>query len=106
MTKQEWLAEGTRRFGPDQRDWRFVCPVCGYVVSVRDYEKAGAPIGAVAFSCLGRWLPKCAEAFSGKPGPCSYAGGGLFRINPQEVEDGGTTRKIFAFAEAEVPNGL
>ena len=84
LTLQEWEAEGTRRFGPDKMDWRFVCPCCGFVASARDYHVAGAPDTAVAFSCVGRWWAHRREAFErGKsPGPCNYAGGGLFRLNP------------------------
>lgn len=102
MMLEQWQAEGARRFGPDPMTWRFVCPSCGYVASVQDYKDAGAPESAVAFSCVGRWLPRCVEMFQ-KPGPCNYAGGGLFGLNPVEIE--GREARIFAFAEAGTETG-
>lgn len=98
MTHQEWLEKGEQLFGADIMQWRFACPSCGHVASVQDWKDAGAPEGAVAFSCVGRYLPKCNEAFGGKgSGPCNYAGGGLIRLNRVDVDG----RKTFAFAELE-----
>lgn len=96
MTKAEWEAEGRRRFGDDMRQWRFVCPSCGHVASVQDWFDAGATEGQVAFSCVGRYLGNAKEMCQ-RPGPCNYAGGGLFRLNPQDVDGEG----FFAFAEPE-----
>lgn len=100
MTAAEWRAEAVRRFGADPMAWRFVCPVCKHEQSVADYKAAGAPEGTVAFSCVGRWIEGASEAFSGRPGPCTYAGGGLFALNPIRVTtDDGKTIDVFAFAE-------
>ncbi len=97
MTSDEWRAEGTRRFGPDEMNWKFVCPACGHVAAVSDWKAAGAPVTAVAYSCVGRWLPKRQDAFDGKGGPCNYAGGGLIGLNPITVDD---KHHVFEFAEA------
>ncbi len=100
MTHAEWLAEGTRRFGPDQMKWRFVCPVCRHVASVEDWKTAGASESEVAFSCIGRHIAGAREALGDKtkPGPCNYAGGGLFKLNPVKVEfDDGSTGTVFDF---------
>lgn len=97
----EWKAEAIRRFG--ERDAiRFVCPSCGHVASVKDWLDAGATPGEIGFSCVGRRLSADdAKTFRRSGGPCQYAGGGLFRINPQPVvmEDG-TTEHFFALADA------
>jgi len=101
-TMAEWRAEATRLFGPDLLDWRFVCPSCGHVASVRDWREAGAPVGTTAFSCVGRWLGETDDekTFRRKGGPCNYAGGGLFGLNPVTVVlDDGSEIKVFAFAE-------
>lgn len=66
-------------------NWKFRCPSCGHVASVQDWKNAGAPENAAAFSCVGRWLQERKEAFT-KNGPCNYAGGGLFRLNPVKLE--------------------
>jgi hypothetical protein len=95
----EWLAEATAKFGDDPLKWRFVCPSCGHQASVKDWKDAGATEGEVAFSCVGRRLPNAVDIFV-RPGPCNYAGGGLFGLNPVTVvmEDG-KERSTFEFAE-------
>lgn len=101
MTREEWEAEGARRFGTDRMNWRFVCPLCGYVASVKDWKDAGADEGEVAFSCVGRHRQGSRSAFfEGGKGPCDYAGGGLFRLNPVHVTDDGNVHQVFAFADA------
>lgn len=106
MKYQDWLAEGKRRFGDHGADlgaFRFKCPACGHVASVNDWKAAGAAEGEVAFSCIGRRLGAVRDVFADGPGPCNYAGGGLFRLNPQPVEDmGGRVHNLFAFADVDV----
>lgn len=40
MTIQEWREEGKRRFGKDYMDWKFECPMCGHIASIRDFKEA------------------------------------------------------------------
>lgn len=103
MTHAEWLAEAERRFGSDALKWRFECPSCGHVASVADWKNAGAGQGEVAFSCIGRRIGG-RDAFGEKGGgPCNYAGGGLFAINPVTVEfENGENSRYFSFADADV----
>ena len=100
MTYEEWKAEGTKRFGGDMLQWRFVCPSCGHVAKVDDWKQAGAPEGAVAFSCVGRWRGgDDKKSFRNNGGPCFYTGGGLFKINPvRVVHIDGKEHNLFAFA--------
>lgn len=98
MTRAEWTAEGYRRFGSDVAAWRFVCPCCGHVASVADWKAAGATDGEIAFSCIGRRVGPAREAFGEGVGPCDYAGGGLFRLNPVHVAYGERTVEVFDFA--------
>lgn len=102
VTREEWIAEARLLFGSDEREWRFVCPSCGHVASVADWIDAGANEGHVAFSCVGRFLDgEPVDAFE-TPGPCNYAGGGLFRLNPVSVQmPDGSTRATFEFAKVE-----
>lgn len=93
MTYDEWKAEGERLFGPDRNTWKFKCPSCGFVADANDYKATGAPLGAIGYSCIGRFYKdqsKVEDFFAKKTkkkgGPCNYAGGGLFRINPVEVD--------------------
>lgn len=104
MTYEEWAQVGLERFGPDRMDWMFVCPVCGHVAAAREWVTLGAPEGAIGFSCVGRWVDKAAQALTGAKtpvkGPCNYAGGGLFRLNPVHVQvpGGSDPHQVFEFA--------
>lgn len=102
ITHAEWLAE-LRKRGEQARQVKFVCPSCGHAQSGQDFldlgmtpEQAASKAG---FSCIGRWLPTCQEAFTGGPGPCNYAGGGLIGLNPIRVIAGEKTIAVFDFAE-------
>lgn len=90
MTKEEWEKKGKELFGEDQLNWKFVCPVCETVISIEDYKNNNARAGAIAYSCIGRYLKKNQSAFGGKKlikgQPCDYTTGGLFNISPLEIE--------------------
>jgi hypothetical protein len=107
LSFDDWGEEGRFLFGNDILLWKFRCPSCGYVAAVKDWMAAGAPEGAIAFSCLGRYLKvdKDLEAvyematFKKKGGPCLYAGGGLIRLNPVQIirKDGTVYMRVFEF---------
>lgn len=99
MTREEWEAEGQRRFGADMMKWRFVCPSCGYIASTQDWKDVGAGSHEVAFSCIGRHLHGAKDIFQ-KPGPCNYSGGGLFDLNPVDVDG----IHYFDFAPPNLPD--
>lgn len=110
MTFTEWKKLGASLFGPSKLDWKFVCPSCGHIAKTSDWLDAGAKEGEVAFSCVGRHpktegdRKKAADAAFGKRGgPCNYAGGGLFQLNPVVIdfEDGGQPGAYFDFAYPE-----
>jgi len=102
MTRDEYIQEAQRRFGPDPMNWKFVCPSCGYIASTQDWKNAGAPETAVGFSCVGRWTGASGDkTFRKQGGPCDYAGGGLIGLNPVEVVDeDGKTYHMFELAPA------
>ena len=104
-THEEWLAKARELFGDDPKQWRFVCPSCGHVQSIADFEALGMEgrqiQNYIGFSCIGRWRPKSVHLGEPDQGEgCNYAGGGLFRLNPVEVDLGeGEVRGTFAFDE-------
>lgn len=106
ITHAEWVAEGRRLFGEDTMQWRFVCPSCWHIASVADWKEAGAPEGAVAFDCVGRYDGHMDRPMCSKPGPCNYTGAGLFKLNPVAVRfPDGKMRRAFAFAPIEERGG-
>lgn len=90
MTKEEWEAKGIELFGEDKLKWKFVCPVCETGISIDDYLKSESPLREIAYSCIGRFLPKSQKAFGNekiiKGEPCDYTSGGLFNISPVEID--------------------
>ena len=99
MTYDAFIAEARRRFGDDSAAWKFVCPSCGYVAPVQEWRDAGAPESAVAFSCVGRWTSADdAETSRNEGGPCQYAGGGLFNLNPLTITGHGEPYHVFSLA--------
>ncbi len=106
MTHDEWQQEGERRFGPDRMKWRFVCPSCREAIAVSEWKEAGAPEGAIAFSCIGRYKgpteAAASAAFRNTGGPCNYTNGGLFNIAKVFVRFEDTKRLgVFEFADPE-----
>lgn len=111
ITLEAWKAEGVLRFGSEQIHWKFQCPVCGVVSAALDWKAAGAPVGAVGFACVGRWLDTKRRAFGESQAtvsqPCDYSGGGLFGLNPVTVQaPDGTEVCLFDFAPAEAARSI
>ena len=99
MTRIQWVERATELFGRDSNEWKFKCPSCGHVARIIDWRDAGAPDGALAFSCIGRFTGSRKEIFNKTGGPCNYAGGGLFQLNPVSViDEDGCEHKVFDFA--------
>jgi hypothetical protein len=100
-TLAEWHTEGSRRFGPVFMDWKFVCPVCGNVASVRDFrpfKNKGSTPNSATCECIGRFTNSGPSVKGSKP--CNYAGYGLFRLSPIVVlQPDGQEVQCFAFAE-------
>ena len=87
-TQAEWLAEGSRLFGPGETNWinwRFQCPICGHIQTPAEFKAIGVDGRRAYRECIGRHT-KGANDFANKPGangqksPCDYAAFGLFRI--------------------------
>lgn len=89
---------------PPRARYTLDCPSCDHVATVRDWKDAGAKENNAAFSCVGRWLgADDKHTFRKDGGPCQYAGGGLFQLNPITVtHPDGATVQCFAFAPLEV----
>lgn len=92
---KDWKSRAIALFGENVQEWKFICPCCNHIASVKDWVNRKQ----IAFSCVGRSLPNSRSAFDSGPGPCDYAGGGLFKMNPIEVEyEDGTKQDVFDFA--------
>lgn len=108
ITFAEWKREGEDLFGPDRSKWKVVCPACGHVAMLGEWETAGA-VNAAGFSCIGRYLDcvkvRVRDAFGRGPGPCNYAGGGLIGLSTLKVceDNGEEIGRFFEFYREPVP---
>ena len=100
IAREDWQEEARKRYDVFEAV-KFRCPMCGYAATVADYKAAKAADGMIGFSCIGRLIGAKRNAFGGKgEGPCDYAGGGLFKVNPIHLtEDGQPYTEIFDFAD-------
>jgi|SRR5215471_1133446 len=102
MTYDQWWQEGERRFGSNVFAWRFVCPSCGNIATLSDFEafKAqGASPNSATNQCIGRYMGATDAFDPSKHKPCNYAGYGLFHLSPViVVRENGTETESFAFA--------
>lgn len=94
VTHAAFLAEGERRFGPDARNWKFICPACKSVQGADDFYAAGFERGTgkvnnvLGYSCIGRFTGKGpAGSTRTQPGKgCDWTLGGLLQIHELEVQ--------------------
>lgn len=75
LTEAELHAEAAAVYGPEVRNWAFVCPSCLTVATLADFTRLGADAGALGRECIGRY---------GAVG-CRYAAYGLVK-GPWELE--------------------
>lgn len=105
FTRDEWVAEGERRFGKDFEKWKVRCPMCGKVSSVGDFKEAGADSPDNAFvECIGRYTGQGSPGESTGDG-CNWAAYGLYGIPRDDkyiiVFPDGHKRECFPFADDE-----
>ncbi len=116
MTQEEFLEEAKRRFGPNVRNWKFVCPACGTVQSVQQLLDAVIESGGkkeevhgyIGYSCIGRFTGQGDAGISAhsKKQPwdkgCNWTLGGLMWIHELEViMPDGHKRPTFELAPAD-----
>lgn len=104
MTKEEWLEKGRTLFGDNFMKWRFVCPSCGHIQAVEDFEpykNQGATPDSARFNCIGRYNGHGNVDMLSDRSPCNYTNGGLIQLAPVKVMTGGEESWSFAFAPVE-----
>lgn len=70
LTREEWVREGVRLFGPNKLDWIFRCPACGQLQSCSDFMRHKVDFqGRVFQNCLSIYLHSVQD--SGRR-PCRF----------------------------------
>lgn len=104
---EDWKLEAIRRFGENLKNWTFVCPSCGNIQSMGDFEELvnnkidDVDPNMAYYNCIGRHDTRIeiVGKMCGKIKPCNYTSGGLVNINPVAVKiPDGRIIYVFDFA--------
>lgn len=90
---EEWIEEGKNKFG-EIENWRFKCPKCGNVATVKSFLNLGKDADAATQNCIGRFT---------KEG-CDWAAYGLFgTLNKGRriLMENGIKVNVFEFDEVD-----
>ncbi len=91
---KDWLKEAQERFGKEPLDWKFACPCCGHVQSLREFNEAGLNPHK-AYTC-------CASRFGlGGKDTCKYTTGGLIRLGRYVISEDFIPTLVFNFANPD-----
>jgi len=87
-----WIAELTKRFGEDSKQWKFKCPACGHVQSIQDFldHNIENPDSKVYYNCIGRYVPGTG---------CNWTLGGLLNIHNMTVVKDLRSFHVFEMAD-------
>ena len=92
FTLKQWQEEAERRFGKGALDWKFKCPVCGNVQTMRMFKEKGVDPNKAYYNCASRY------GFGGRS-DCKWTMGGLLSIGGVYViDDSYNPRHVFEFA--------
>lgn len=89
-----WIEELHKRFGKDPKNWKFKCPSCGHVQSIKDFIDHGieSPEAKVYRNCIGRYV---------KGNGCDWTLGGLLSINRVTVVKDLQAFPVFEMADKD-----
>jgi hypothetical protein len=91
----ELHTEARLRFGDDPLNWATVCPSCGDISTVREWETTSDPYASGA-ACIGRYLP-------GRG--CTRSAAGPWQVVMPSATDQAHAHRCFALAGQPAPDG-
>lgn len=93
FTINDWKFIGHVKYGDDLLDWKFKCPACGNVQTMRQFKEAGVDPNLAYLNCASR------HNLGGKK-ECKWTIGGLLKVGGIYVIDEDFVPKlIFDFAD-------
>ncbi|MBW2962285.1 dolichyl-diphosphooligosaccharide--protein glycosyltransferase subunit 2 [Mesonia aestuariivivens] len=93
---KDWKKKAENLFGENIEDWKFQCPSCKGVQTLKDFKEAKIkdPETKFYFSCIGRWVENKG---------CKWTLGGLLQIHKTEViNKDGESIPVFEFDNSTV----
>lgn len=101
QTLNEWMKEGKNHFGKDFNNWKFECPVCNHVSSIKEFKDLGADPNDAYQQCIGRINGKGTKNQTDLGNGCNWAAYGLFGTAGKGrivITDEGKEVEVFNFA--------
>ena len=93
LTLVEWRKQGKYLYGPDVTNWKFRCPSCGNIQTIREFhDLPGAKPSDAAFTtCIGRYTGlqngKMKASIYSSTKPCLYTLHGLINLAEIAIVD-------------------
>lgn len=99
----EWRSEAVKRFGDDPKEWKFVCPSCGMIQSVKDFLELGGCPDDAAQECIGlhKWKSSLKPGDALGCGCTSYGIIGTMGKGRIVTDLKGYSAEVFDFAPVE-----
>ncbi len=96
-------SRGSRAFGTDPKDWKFVCPSCGTIQSVKDFLQLGCCPDDAVQECIGlhKWKSSLKQGEALGCGCTSYGIIGTMGKGRIVTDLKGYSAEVFDFAPME-----
>lgn len=103
-TYSEWMEEGKKRFGKNFENWKFICPACGHIQSVKDFLDLELDPNDAFRDCIGRHNGNMKPAGENNQFGCNWCAYGLFGTlckGVTVITENNDEIEIFDFAPTE-----
>ena len=98
LSFEEWKDKAIELFGKDSKDWRFVCPSCGHIQSVKSVLEHNPSLDP---NNIQNWINYNCEGRYNEGEGCDWTLGGLFKIHKLEIIYLGKEIPSFEFVKKE-----
>ena len=96
LSHREWINEAIELFGKDSKEWKFVCPSCGHIQSIKSVLEHNPSLDS---NDIQNWIHYNCEGRINEGEGCVWTLGGLFHIHKLEVIYQEKTIPSFEFAK-------
>lgn len=92
---EDWIKKAKELYGEDPDNWKFKCPICGHIQSIKSVLEHGPSLERqkvqdwIHYNCEGR----INEGYG-----CDWTLGGFFHVHKVEVEFNGKLVPVFEYA--------
>lgn len=96
LSYEEWVDKAMELFGKDRKDWKFVCPICGHIQSIKSVLEHNPSLNP---EDIQKWIHYSCEGRANEGQGCYWTLGGIFKIHKVEISYLGKDIPSFEFAK-------